>query len=566
MTNCVRCGTEIPVRDIIAGNYKKVDGNPFCVKCAASSEAPAAAAPAKAAAPTQSASTATMKKASVAKSASGSSSTGIRPGSSASLKAKPAPRNRDEIEEVTEERPRFRKTEDPTTKIVTIIAIVLLVVGGGLSAYFITKKRNTDRAADEAWANSVNAVTRIREDLRTKTDDSQIDEIDSLITQLAPQVLDAHSGDLITFRAEIKQRRENAVNRKKFNEIFEYLKTNAKIPEKCEEVAKQMIEADKLVAFATDAQKKDLAIFKVLNQSSILENHYNKALEVQQKNPDNWPLITTAFTEAEEWFTGEAQQLIRAGGEGSQRAKELFQLIQEQTNRAADYWATSDKFGFKVAPAMNLLDAKEFAKDNSHWFPTSSATYQLEGGKLIAKGVPNKEGRAGILMWGPNGTKVTTMANGKDILPGTRETMRNYELTMKFKVVKKGFTLLARQTQGYQRHEYSFETKSAQEERKAASKRAIQDGKSGGGGGAFDDTPAGGAAATESNFFVEEGKMYEVIQQVYGAVIKIWVKEVGGADIDPLEDRVRARYGGLGIQLLPGAEIHFDAVQIKILL
>ncbi|MFN0205453.1 MAG: hypothetical protein ACKVS6_03975 [Planctomycetota bacterium] len=484
---------------------------------------------------------------------------------SGSRSARPA----DDDDDGEERKNRYTKAEDPTTKIITIVALVLLVVGGGISAFLITQKNSRDTAAALAISNSSTAISEIRAEFKSKEgDDSALDGLEALITRNAPKIITANMGELEIFKNELKLRREAAASRKKFNEIFEYLKANINTPAKADEVATQMLEAYKYQVYANDAQRKDLASFKILNESAILENRYQIAVSTQEKNPENWPVITEAFTIAEEWFTGEAQQLIRnAGLQGSGRAKELFQTIQEQVNRAADYWATSDKYGFKSGTTVNMMDAKEFAKDNPHWVPTTAATYSLEGGKLITKGLPNAEGRAGVLRWGPNGSKVSTMANGKDILPGTRETMRHYELTMKFKVVKKGFTLLARESQGFQRHEYSFETQSAQDERKSASKKIKTQSTTPAkeAGGIFGDMPAEPTAG-EFNFFVTEGKTYEVREQCYGNKIMIWVKEEGGEEIEPLQDNVRARYGGVGIQLLPNSEIHFESMSVKILM
>jgi len=71
---------------------------------------------------------------------------------------------------------------------------------------------------------------------------------------------------------------------------------------------------------------------------------------------------------------------------------------------------------------------------------------------------------------------------------------------------------------------------------------------------------------SETAFTVEDGKTYEVIERVYGHNVEIRAKTVGeSSESEPLRDNVRARYGGIGIQVLPGAEVIFDTLTIKVL-
>lgn len=512
-----------------------------------------------------------------------SGSTVAKPSQSGiSARPKAAPSRSREVEDDEPEAPRrgyTKKTDDKTMKIIAIVGGLAMV--GALATFVIVQMGRQDKieSANRAYKASQAAVAYIRAEFTSKTEDGDIDALEKIITQKSPEILTDHISELEGFKQELVRRREQAAQRKAFNELFDFLKANSKDPKKAEEVSKTLNKAELLMGFATDGQKKDMASFKVLNNVAILEARYQKALEVEQNpaNKDNYAVICAAYQEAEEWFTGEAQSLIRAKVEGSDRAKELYETIQGKTNTYADLWATSDKMGFKAAAGINILDAKEFAKsgaNDAHWSSSKLATYKLESGKMVASGLGGAGGagdlRAGVLFWGPNGPSVRTMANGKDIFPGTRETMRHYQITMRFKVVKKGFTLLARHTGGYQRHAYGFETTAAQEESKAANKKARESGKTGGGGtpagGAFSDPDPNAGSATETNFAVEEGKTYEVVEEVFGNKVRIYAKEAGGDQPEALEDGVRARYGGIGIQLLPGAEIQFEQMIIRILM
>ncbi|MBI3818193.1 MAG: hypothetical protein HY286_05840 [Planctomycetes bacterium] len=596
MTNCVRCGSEIPIKDILNGSYRKVDGNPFHSQCAPATAAsgagasstpePVAAAASSSAKPKSATPVATAasksgihsapKSSSSGRSASSSSISGVR--SKSGITSSRGARTDEGAEGEEEERPRgYVKKEDKLTKYLGIGAIAFFLVVGTVTVIVVTNKNKEDAERTLAWSNSQGAIAYIRQQFTDNTDDGAIDNLESIIKQKEPDVLPIHRGELDSFKQELIRRRDTAKQRKDFNTLFEFLKQNSKDPKKAEDVQKALIKADALMGLATDAQRKDMATFKILNNVSILEAHYEKAVEVELNpaNKENYPLITAAFQEAEEWFTGEAQSLIKAKLEGSERAKELFELIQNKTNQYADFWANSEKYGFKTVPALNVLEGKEFQKigaNEPHWSNSKLSTWKLDGTRMIATGIGGGVGagemRAGVLFWGPNGSSVRTMTNGKDILPGTRETMRHYELTMKFKVVKKGFTLLARHTGGYQRHAYGFETTAAQEETKNANNKAKAAGKLGDPASPAKDPFANTSPADDrsTNYAVDEGKSYEVVEQVYGNKIRLMPKEEGTADSDPLEDNVRARYGGIGIQLLPGAEIIFEQLSIRILM
>lgn len=579
MTNCVRCGSEIPVKDVMNGSYRKIDGNPYHSNCApaeASGAKTTAAAPAASASSGSHAKPASVSVKSSASSASlkSPSSSGVRSKSSSASGVRPKPA-RDE-EDGEESRTRYVKQEDNTTKYVAIAAGAFLLIAGSVAIYTFTKKHNEDAARDKAWSASTGAISYIRDQFTNHQEDGAIDTLAALLKEKQPLILDQQRGDYDTFVQELDRRRELAKQRKEFNDLFNFLKDNSKDPRKAEECQKVLDKADKLMGMATDAQKKDMATFKVLNGVAILEAHYQKATDVEQNpaNKDNLPALTAAFQEAEEWFTGEAQSLIKAGVDGSARAKELYEAIRGKTNLYSEEWAASDKYGFKTVTPINLIDPKEFQKSGNieqHWVASPGANWKLDGTKMIATGVvkggaAGGDLRAGVLFWGPNGGSVRTMANGKDIWPGTKETMRHYQLILKFKVIKKGFTLYARHTGGYQRQAYGYETAAAQEEAKNASKKAAAQGKTDSNPG----NPFGGSAASgddrPTNFLVEEGKTYEIIEEVFGAKVKILSKETGTDNPEELVDGVNARYGGIGFALLPGAEVHFEQILVRILM
>lgn len=590
MTNCTRCGSEIPIKEIVAGNYKKVDGSPYCLSCAAlepakkaeavkpavvASAATPAARP-RAATPPPSAPVAPVRGSGPSR-AKATTSRGASPkasASSASLR-KPAPARRaaEDDTENEENAPRrgYVKKEDPTLKIAAIVGAVGLSIALAVFFYTFSNKKAEDRAREEKIQNSRNAIAEIRKFLTERTDDASNDELEATIKRNAPLVIDSHLPELNGFRLQLEERRSLAAKRKKFNELFAFVSNTIKDPSKATEVEKAIAEIDKLiVAVGSDAQQKDLAAFKVLNAVALLEAKYNKAVEVREKNPDNYPLICEAFTIAEEQMSDQVQQLLKSNVPGTERAKELYTTVVGQVNTAAEQWASSDKYGFAAIPGRNLLDPSEFAKgadgSGSRWFAGNGADYRLDGKVLVMKGVGStgegRDLRAGVVAWAPGGNQMA-------VVPGTKDVIRNYELTLRFKVIRKGFTLLARHTKGYQRHSYSFETAQAQEEIRAQSKKIAASGQVQGGIPAADPF---GVEAMPANvesgvaFVIEDGKSYEVVEEVHGNTVRIRAKAVGASDQpDPIEELVRARYGGIAFQLLPGAEVAFDVVSIKIL-
>lgn len=482
-----------------------------------------------------------------------------------------------EEEEEVDERPRYQKKEDQTFKIVGGIAAVLVLIAGSIFGYTQMTRSAQQRAAQEAFDKSERAFGEIKTYVDTNTDDGSIEAAYELIKKNKPFLQEARLAEVVGLEKTLDYRKELRERKKVFNEGFDFVKANATNAERAPEVKKKIDELYKMLdaglrTSIDEARIKDFAAFKVQNSVAILEAKFNKALQVKESAGDNWKAITEAFTEAEETMSDDTQQLIKSGVPGSERAKELFERCREEVNRSADAWASSEKLGFSssAATSRNLLDAKEFqglAEGKANWFNTSSAEVKLEGGRMVLKGLASKESstkstRAGVLNWGPTG-KSSEVVNGR--LQGV---IRNYELTMKFKIVKKGFTLLSRQYTGYQRHSYQFETKNAQGESKSVDKQE----QAQGGGGAVDifnnaRPPAAGDATDDTSaFVVEEGKSYEVVNRVYGN--KVWFKVKGidsGEDPDPIEDAFRARYGGVGFRVLPGAEVIFESMSIKIL-
>ncbi|MBI3819003.1 MAG: hypothetical protein HY286_09965 [Planctomycetes bacterium] len=384
-----------------------------------------------------------------------------------------------------------------------------------------------------------------------------------------------------------------------FGQYYTFAETNCKNAEKIFEVRAALEKARRLLSFATNAQKEgfgalldangamavaeidriDLLIRENSDSAPAeLKKFYQSVVRIENdiNNKVDVPILAAVYQLAEEALTVHSSDYKNTKSAATEAWKECFELAQNHVNQSADFWAYSERYGFKTVEPRNLLIASEFTKKNeqdSNWSHSNLSEWTIDGSKLIAYGIPRGgdnpvlEMRAGVIFWGPNGSKVQMIANGKDILPGTRQTMRHYELTLKFKVIKKGFTLLARHTGGYRRHAYGFETLEAQDETKSANGKAKR---------ALNKKTASAPAASvparflnderSTNFPVVEGKTYEVIEQVYGNKVMISAREAGEADYNLIEDNVRARYGGVGIQLLPGSEVQFETVSIRILM
>ena len=383
MTNCTSCGTEIPVKDIVTGNYKKIEGNTYCLPCSAkvavqSVTPPAKAATASAGAASSSSgskgvgngSTATKTKTSSSSSASLQRPAGLRPAASASKPTnlsssrsgsgiRRPPIEKDE--EIDEETPRrgYVKKADPTLKIVSILGGVLLVIAL-VTVFVVFSRRNAEETERIARFNkSRNAISEIQRFLSDHTEDSSNDELDQLITRNAPFVIEDHTSDLNAAKNQLKDRRDIATKRKEFASLYEFLKANASSADKAEEVKNAIEKAERLIgAVGTPEQTKDFASFKVKSAVAIVESKVLKANELKEKSPDDYPAICAAFTLAEEQMSDQVQQLINTRVPGADRAKELFEQVQTEANHYADLWAESDKYGFGKATAQNLLDPK----------------------------------------------------------------------------------------------------------------------------------------------------------------------------------------------------------------
>lgn len=585
MATCAKCGSTISVQDVVAGKYRKVEGSSYCLACApartpaaATAATPAPAAPSRPSAHAKpAASSRTAAPASKSGPSSSSSSSRIsRPGASktaSSVRRASARDNGDGDEDGGDERPRgYTKPQDPTLKWVGIIAAILMVAGG---TFFIVTQRTVSAeksAIAEAAAKSKDALDEIVAFVAANQNDEAIDATESFIKERQPLLNDRAASEVDRIKTELVSRRELAQKKRDYRANLAEIQAQVDNPARADEIKRKIERTEGLMSAIgsaiSDAERKDFAALKVRNTVAVLESYKTKADGVREKSPEDWAAITLAYTQAEEMITDQGEQLIKSGVPGSARARELMVAIRDAANDAADRWAESETQGFAKAPARNLLDAKEFHKPAgatvAPWVPTPSADFKLENNALTVKGLartmdPNAKAlRAGKLQWAPD----------------IKTPIRNYELTLRFKVVKKGFTLIARAGTGYMHHTYGFETATALAETKAAnqaekSAAAATPDKS------VDllNTPAsqldvrpGGSAAGETAFTVEEGKSYEVVEKVHGKRIQLLVKPLDGSEApDPLQDTTNARYGGLAFQVLPGAEVVFEVVSIKIL-
>lgn len=308
-----------------------------------------------------------------------------------------------------------------------------------------------------------------------------------------------------------------------------------------------------------------------------LELDYKKARAIEDEecrknceNPDA-ASITRAYVEAEERFGRDAESYFYRSFDGRDEARELFNNVQGGANMWAENWATSPTRGFHTVPPISLLDPAEFTKTESRparWMSSPLASVELKNGVLIARGEessqsPGSYPRAGVAFWGIRGDEIDTLNSGRDIVPATRSTMRNYSIRARFVVMKKGFILIARHTGGYQRHAYGFQTEEAEEWIRNANRKAA--GRSHSSRNASRPSPPF-PDDRSTNFNVQEGLSYQLREDVYGNKVNITIREIETGRKETVEDGVRARHGGIGIQLLPGAEVHFTDMELRVLL
>jgi hypothetical protein len=285
-------------------------------------------------------------------------------------------------------------------------------------------------------------------------------------------------------------------------------------------------ELEKLLMQLDDERAKDVKneIFVARGTSAIeaARQMVAKADAMVEKGERDYVKIIEAYEKADHEL---ADVLV---AQKFPAAKDIHEEIAGKVNTIAEAWAESSG-GFNSIAARDLLAPREFqpapGDTKAPWQTSPGARIGVSGSVLTIEGVkpekvdPSVE-RAGIAFWSPSPTT----------------SIRHYEVKFTVKIIKTGFSLLARQSTGYMRNLYEFEVL------------------------------APGANAGDA-FFPLEGHTYNITQRVYAKKVKT---EALPADPDEpvptvIDAVTSAREGGIGFLMKYGSKIEVANMTVKIL-
>jgi hypothetical protein len=349
-------------------------------------------------------------------------------------------------------------------------------------------------------------------------------------------------------------------DRKRLAEIFEFVEKNVGSPDKVGEVRRQIDIAEAMVMrlHLAPAEFQRITDLRVRNAATDVDSRIAIGDALKTKDSGNLAAIANAYWRAEESCEDVVGRVLRVHGasESLEAIKATYGRCRTEADRSAEAWGNDPKLGFAARVPHDLLESPNIASRPATrpWSTSPMVTLSRE---LVVRGVgvQSQPMRAGRALWAPGGREASTE-------PLTPDVIRNYELTLRFRVVSKGFTLLSRASMGYMRHAFDFLTDDAKKLVRAASPA---------GGSAQaphpNETKSESAPSADVDYdglTVSEGNTYEIRERVLGS--RVTIDLLNGKSWKQICDGiVRARMGGIGFQVLPGAEVRFDKIEIKIL-
>ncbi|HKE00373.1 MAG TPA: hypothetical protein VKE69_05135 [Planctomycetota bacterium] len=412
-----------------------------------------------------------------------------------------------------------------------------LIVLGAAGVFVFGRLRDLEtqeREAREKPLRSKAALADMRRYFDERRGDDQIDAVRNYLESRRAELEPAELFGLEDMLAALKVRREQAGHRRKLDEALAYVRSHRDIPENVDEVNRKAAELEEMLKDLDDEHAADVKteIFMARGRSALAlaRAQIAKADKLAQEHPREFSAVSAAYEKADD----DLARVIVATR--MPEFPELRRDIARRLDGIGDKWA-EDPRAFEAIEARDLLVPREFkplAGDTlAPWQASPAARFSFEGNVLRIRGLkperapdPTKEGarpeeRAGIVFWSPTPTTA----------------IRHYDLKVRVTIVKKGFTLVARQSSGYLRHLFGFETAEAEG-------RGESDG-----------------------FHPVEGHSYELFERVIGRKVRV---EIACLDPDesvvlPVEDQTGAREGGVGFQVRDGAEIEVQRLEIRIL-
>lgn len=379
MAACSICKTNIPAADVIAGKYKKQDGQAICLKCDAvavprpAAARPAAVGAAKSAAP---ASGKPVAQTPGAKTPSGAGKGATRPPGQRPIR--------------TQAHYQQPQGLDSATKIGAMIAGGVLLVGG-VVFFLIFSKHSKDDAAKKAKLDaSLAAVTSVEKVVASTPED-----YDAILAKVeearaSKAVIEQSKDELQLNKIEQETRRKKTDYefRKRNIDAYAQCEKDADNPEKAEETVKAIQAlAEAARGMEEDFIKKVDALSLKIHTNAI--NFIEKEIkDFQAGNPKSLREILEKYRRGIQRMQemqlqpGETGKLARGKAKDLKTAEEDFAVM--YYNEVAERSAWS-----------NLLDQNRV----SSWFKSGPVEISFEGGQMIAKSTaaPGTKERGTIL-------------------------------------------------------------------------------------------------------------------------------------------------------------------------
>lgn len=418
------------------------------------------------------------------------------------------------------------QAERPLFVIGAILSVVV-VLAAAIGLFFAFRSRSRETESEiERIQRSQQWMAEMRSFRSAHPGDSEIEAVERFVQEHKKDLVGNEVYEAADLLRQLSAQKSQREFRQKIDRLLADVRAFSAQPEMAVPMRDKAAELERLLGQLDDDRAKEIKneIFAARGTSALAAAEYQvkKADEMVEKGERDLGKVLDAYDRADKEL---AEVLV---AQRFPKAKDIHEAIAMKVNDLAEKWGESAS-GFAALPARDLLDPREFVtaagSDKAPWQTSPGAKIRREGSTLVVEGVKPERAdrpgeRAGIAFWSPT--------------PDT--SIRHYEVRMRVRLVKTGFSLLARQSTGYMRHLYEFEV-----------------------------LPAG--ANPGDNYYPTEGHVYEIVERVGGRKVRIEVVPQDADEPSPsvVESTTSAREGGIGFLVKPGAEVVVERISVKIL-
>lgn len=406
------------------------------------------------------------------------------------------------------------------------LGVVALLAAGTFAFLNLSEKRARDEEERMRPIRSRQTLETMRQYRMANPGDDRIEAVRAFVNERMELLTAFDQSEARQLLRAIDEQKQQAEFRKKIDRLLADVRSMASDPERAIVMRDRAAELEKLLMQLDDERAKEVKneIFVARGKSAIeaARQMVAKADARAERGERDLAGLVEAYEKADREL---AEVMVTRK---FPEAQQIHDEITLKVNAIAEQWAESGG-GFASVVPRNILTSREFepapGDSKAPWQTSPGARVRLEGALLVVEGVrpekvdPTTE-RAGIAFWSPS--------------PAT--AIRHYEVKFTVKIVRTGFSLLARQSTGYARHLYEFEV-----------------------------LPAGANAGDA--FFPVEGNTYTITQRVCGKRVKIEAVPHDADEPHPttVEATTLAREGGIGFLVKYGARIEVSDMTVKIL-